>query len=52
MVVKGEGEACERERGREFRKEGFEGGVETLEGFVRTGDNWVVRFFRINWVLR
>ena len=52
MVVKVEGKACECKRGGEFREEGFEGGIETLEGFVRTGGSWGIRLFRIRRVLR
>lgn len=47
MVVKVERKACECERGGEFGKEGFEGGVETLEGFVRTGGRWGIRLLRV-----
>lgn len=52
MIVEVEGKACECERCGEFREEGLEGGVETLEGFVRTGRGWRIRFFRVNRELR
>lgn len=52
LVVKVEGKACECERSGEFREEGFEGGIETLEGFIRAGDGRGIRVSRTNRRLR